>query len=108
MLAAVPVVFWFNVGNVQLAKLPEVGVPRMGVTNVGLLDKTTEPDPVEEVTPVPPLATGRVPETAVAKPTLPHDGAEPTPPEIRAFPTATSASLAKEVVVFAYSKSPVV
>jgi hypothetical protein len=26
-LAAVPVVFWLSVGNVQLAKLPEAGVP---------------------------------------------------------------------------------
>jgi hypothetical protein len=37
------------------------GVPNAGVTRVGLFDRTTEPVPVEEVTPVPPLATGRVP-----------------------------------------------
>jgi len=29
--------------------------------NVGLADKTTEPVPVDDVTPVPPLATARVP-----------------------------------------------
>lgn len=51
----------------QLAKLPEAGVPNAGVTNDGLLDKTTEPEPVEVVTPVPPLATGSVPVTPVVR-----------------------------------------
>ena len=46
---------------------PEAGVPRAGVTNVGLVDKTTLPEPVEVVTPVPPLATGSVPVTPVVK-----------------------------------------
>jgi hypothetical protein len=64
---AVPVVFWFNVGNVQFARLPDVGVPNMGVTNVGLVDKTVLPEPVEAVTPVPPLATGNVPVTPLVK-----------------------------------------
>ena len=70
MLAAVPVVFWFNVGNVQLAKLPEVGVPRMGVTNVGLVDKTLLPEPVEVVTPVPPEATAKVADRPAAVPVV--------------------------------------
>ena len=43
---------------VQLDNVPLVGVPRIGVTNVGDVLKTTLPDPVEVVTPVPPLATG--------------------------------------------------
>jgi hypothetical protein len=47
--------------------MPEAGVPRAGVTNVGLVDKTTLPEPVEVVTPVPPLATGRVPVTPLVK-----------------------------------------
>ena len=34
-LDAVPVVFWLSVGNVQLAKSPEAGVPRTGVVKVG-------------------------------------------------------------------------
>jgi hypothetical protein len=55
------------VGNVQFARLPDVGVPSMGVTNVGLVDKTLLPEPVEAVTPVPPLATGNVPVTPVVK-----------------------------------------
>jgi hypothetical protein len=65
--AAVPVVFWLSVGNVQLAKLPEVGVPSIGVTSVGLVASTFAPEPVEVVTPVPPFATGKVPDTADVK-----------------------------------------
>ena len=66
-LAALPDVFWFSVGNVQLDKLPELGVPRAGVTNVGEFDNTTLVVPVLVVTPVPPLATGNVPETLVVR-----------------------------------------
>ena len=44
---------------VQFDRLPEVGVPRSGVTSVGLVDRTVLPDPVEVVTPVPPLATAK-------------------------------------------------
>jgi hypothetical protein len=66
--AAVPLVFWFNVGNVQLAKFPEVGVPRSGVTSVGLVERTTEPEPVDVVTPVPPLFTARVADSPAAVP----------------------------------------
>jgi hypothetical protein len=43
--------------------VPEVGVPKIGVTRVGLVESTVLPEPVEVVTPVPPLATGRVPLT---------------------------------------------
>jgi hypothetical protein len=51
-----------EIGNpVAFVKVPEAGVPKAGVTNVGLFDRTTEPVPVEEVTPVPPFATARVP-----------------------------------------------
>jgi hypothetical protein len=45
-----------------------VGVPLIvGLVIVGLEDSTTLPEPVEEVTPVPPLPTGRVPVTPVPK-----------------------------------------
>ena len=64
-VAALPVVFWFSVGNVQFARFPDVGVPKIGVVSDGLVDKTLLPEPVEEVTPVPPLATGKVPVTSV-------------------------------------------
>jgi hypothetical protein len=46
---------------VAFVKTAELGVPRVGVTSVGEFDNTTLPVPVDEVTPVPPLATGRVP-----------------------------------------------
>lgn len=75
---ALPVVFWFKVGNVQFAKLPEVGVPKMGVTKVGLVERTLLPEPVDVVTPVPPLATGKVPVTCVVKLTF-----ESEPPSVR-------------------------
>jgi len=68
--AAVPVVFWFSVGNVQLVNVPDEGVPNAGVTSVGLVDKTTLPVPVEVVTPVPPDATARVADKPAAVPVV--------------------------------------
>jgi hypothetical protein len=65
---------------VQLVSVPEVGVPKIGVTRVGEVERTFEPDPVDVVTPVPPLATGNVPVTPVVsgKPvqlvSVPEDG----------------------------------
>lgn len=61
--AAVPVVFWLKVGHVKVPvlKLPDCGVPKIGVVNDGLVESTFAPEPVEVVTPVPPLATGSVP-----------------------------------------------
>jgi hypothetical protein len=47
---------------VALARLTEVGVPRIGVTRVGLVLSTLLPEPVLVVTPVPPAVTGSVPE----------------------------------------------
>jgi hypothetical protein len=41
----------------------DVGVPKIGVTSVGEVDNTTEPVPVDVVTPVPPFATGKTPVT---------------------------------------------
>lgn len=49
ILAAVPVVFWLNVGqvNVPVLKSPDVGVPSTGVTKVGDVAKAnTVPVPV--------------------------------------------------------------
>ena len=45
---------------VAFVNVAEVGVPRIGVTKVGLVDNTTFPDPVDVVTPVPPYATANV------------------------------------------------
>lgn len=36
-VAALPVVFWLSVGKVQLAKLPDAGVPSTGAVIVGLV-----------------------------------------------------------------------
>ena len=71
-LDAVPVVFWLKVGqvNVPVLKLPDVGVPSTGVTKVGEVDNTTEPVPVDVVTPVPPLATARVADKPAAVPVV--------------------------------------
>ena len=104
MFAAVPVVFWLNVGqvNVPVLKSPEVGVPRAGVTNVGDVDKTTEPVPVDVVTPVPPLATAKVPESVK----VPLDVIGPpvndipvVPPEASTKVTVPEAALVQEVSV---------
>jgi hypothetical protein len=51
----------------------------VGLVRVGAVPKTTAPLPVDEVTPVPPLATGRVPDTLVAKAQYVVD-VEPVPP----------------------------
>lgn len=52
-------------GNpVALVRVAEDGVPRAGVTRVGDVDNTTEPVPVLVVTPVPPDATGNVPDVS--------------------------------------------
>ena len=49
--AAVPVVFWLNVGHVKVPvlKFPEVGVPSKGVTSVGDVANTAAPEPVSSV-----------------------------------------------------------
>jgi hypothetical protein len=69
-LPALPVVFWLSDGNVQFARLPDVGVPSKGVTSVGLVDNTLLPEPVEVVTPVPPEATARVADRPAAVPVV--------------------------------------
>ena len=43
------------------------GVPKLGVVSAGDVDSTTDPEPVDVVTPVPPFATGNVPVTCVVK-----------------------------------------
>ena len=46
---------------VAFVRVAEVGVPNIGVTKVGDVDKTVLPVPVDVVTPVPPLTTGNTP-----------------------------------------------
>jgi hypothetical protein len=91
---------------VQLVKVPDEGVPNTGVTNVGLVDNTVLPVPVEVVTPVPPRATERVPVVPatigkfVALVNVPDDGVPRTPPLTTgapAVPTATANAVATPV-----------
>ena len=64
---------------VALVKVALVGVPRIGVTCVGEFDNTTLVVPVLVVTPVPPLATPKVPVmSAVERLTASHDAFVPS------------------------------
>jgi hypothetical protein len=56
---SVPVTPVVRGSPVALVNVTEVGVPRIGVTSVGLVDSTTDPVPVDVVTPVPPEVTGK-------------------------------------------------
>ena len=51
---SVPVTPVVNGSPVALVSVADVGVPRIGVTNVGLVERTLLPVPVLVVTPVPP------------------------------------------------------
>jgi len=46
------------------------GVVSVGLVSVGLVDRTTFPEPVEVVTPVPPEATARVVDRPAAVPVV--------------------------------------
>jgi len=58
-IGRVPVTPVVSERPVAFVSVREVGVPRLGVTRVGLVDNTTEPVPVLVVTPVPPSSTAR-------------------------------------------------
>ena len=91
----------------------KLGVPRSGVTSVGLLDSTTFVVPVEVVTPVPPLATTKVPAT-VTLPVVEVDGVRPvepkemelTPEPLTIEPHAPLAYPSKLAVVVLYRRLP--
>jgi hypothetical protein len=85
---------------VQLLKLPEVGVPKRGVTKVGDVDSTVFPEPVEDVTPVPPLATGKVPDTSAVSEIALNVGAPEALP-CNTVVDVPAAVVAKAVVVLA-------
>ena len=54
----------------QFVSVPDVGVPSMGVTSVGDVERTFDPLPVEVVTPVPPEVTARVALSPAAVPVV--------------------------------------
>ena len=66
---------------VTLVITPEAGVPSAGVTSVGLVLRTLFPEPVDVVTPVPPLATASVPAT-VTTPVVAVEGVKPVVPKL--------------------------
>ena len=61
----VPVTPVVNGKPVALVNVTDVGVPKIGVTSVGLVERTLLPEPVLVVTPVPPLATASVPANVI-------------------------------------------
>ncbi len=65
--------------TVQFDSVPLEGVPRIGVTKVGLVLSTVLPEPVDVVTPVPPLATANVPANVTA-PVVAVFGVNPVDP----------------------------
>jgi len=68
---------------VAFVKMPLDGVPSAGVTRVGEVLKTVLPEPVEVVTPVPPLATASVP-ARVTEPVVAVLGVRPVVPALNA------------------------
>ena len=80
-------VFWLKVGqvNVPVEKLPDWGVPKIGVTKVGLVANTNEPLPVSSVTAEAKLALEGV-ASHVATP-VPKPVIEPTAGVIVVFVT---------------------
>ena len=57
-VGSVPVMPVVSGNPVALVNTAADGVPRAGVINVGEVERTFEPEPVDVVTPVPPLTTG--------------------------------------------------
>jgi hypothetical protein len=67
---------------VAFVRVAAEGVPRLGVVKAGLVLKTFDPDPVEVVTPVPPLDTPKVP-PSVTTPEVAVDGVSPVEPALK-------------------------
>lgn len=59
-----------------------VAAPILGVTSVGEVERTTDPKPVDDVAPVPPLATARVPARTIA-PVAGDEGVRPVVPALK-------------------------
>jgi hypothetical protein len=81
---------------VQLVNTPLDGVPKAGLNKVGLVLNTLFPLPVEAVTPVPPLATARVP-ARVTTPVVAVLGVNPVVPAEKELTIAAGAVLAQVV-----------
>jgi hypothetical protein len=87
---------------VALVSVNEVGVPRLGVVNVGLVAKTNAPDPVSSVTAAARFADEGVPKKVKTPvPVVVVDGARPAPPPIT---SAFAVSAPEEAQVDALEK----
>lgn len=54
----------------QFVSAPDCGVPRIGVTSVGLVESTLLPEPVVAVAPVPPRLTANAEDKLAAVPVV--------------------------------------
>jgi hypothetical protein len=82
---------------IELRTAPEI---------VGDVPNTTAPEPVEDVTPVPPLATGKVPVTLVVKFAKVVD-VVPVPPEATGKAFANETTWAELIVTAVVGVAPV-
>jgi hypothetical protein len=86
---------------VQFVSVPEVGVPSRGVTSVGEVASALAPEPVDVVTPVPPLVTARVPaRVMVPEPvTGPPEVVSPVVPPETSIDVTVPPVLVEEIVI---------
>src|ERR1700677_4122908 len=78
----VPVLRLLAFKAVKAVPTPEAIVPSAGVTRAGEFDNTVLPVPVDDVTPVPPLATASVPASVIA-PLVADEGVRPVVPALK-------------------------
>jgi hypothetical protein len=85
----------------RLVATPDAGVPRAGVTNVGLVANTNEPDPVSSVTAEARLAdedVARKVATPVASPVIPPTATDPAEPDAFPVNAPTNVVVVRELV----------
>lgn len=101
-----PVTPVLNGNPVKFVATPDAGVPRTGVTSVGLVDNTVLPVPVDAVTPVPPLVTGSVPVTPTAGTPVAVMIPPPVADNVAPEPTTMVAVVFVPLVIEAKSEAP--
>jgi hypothetical protein len=100
----VPVTPVLKDNPVALVKVSADGVPRFGVVNTGDADRTTDPEPVEDVTPVPPFDTERVPSRVIVPDVVTGPPAKVSP--VRPPLTLTEVTVPTPVTVFQVGVAP--
>jgi hypothetical protein len=86
VVGSVPLTPVPNGNPVALVNVIADGVPKFGVVSAGLLDRTTDPVPVEVVVPVPPYATAIVVPCHVPELTVPNALTLPDPSKLTDLP----------------------